>query len=440
MPGSNAFAAAAQSALDVMAEDADALRVLGIPRALNDRLAAELLQRFCHTNGSTSRVVATVKTLPIVLDDGPSEWSIEPAVRDALVSSYRDSASEHFVEVSTFVADYYAARAKHDRARSSRELLWRAAAQVLPVDPERGITHLENLVDLAIGPNARADVDSAARLAAAEFPGTEQHAGELAYFKGRRAYAHGDRQYAEREFRRTWERSRRPGMRAIAGHLLANILLDQARDLTEAEQFARESLILHQESRSPYEVAFVEVTLARILLRDERVDVPIEARELLDDALSRLERAGDDRGSVMALVNRARYFSQVRAWGAAREDAHAAVTLSRRLRDERELSNALATLASALIRSGKSHRGAAAQAVSESAKLGEALGDTAHAPVIAYLRSLLAEAEGRIDTAIEHAEEAADLNTELRLWWRAEMMRARVQKLRRERRQHRRSR
>jgi tetratricopeptide (TPR) repeat protein len=404
--------------------------VLAVADEFDDSLAVDVLERFAGTNGSSEAILAATKSLPFVLRVDDDRWSFQRGARNILILSLREQDELRFQEISTYLTELFEARAKQSAGRAAREALWYAAVHVLPLNADRAFDHLEEIAGLASGFNGSTDFDAVVSLVESEAELLEQRAAEVAYFRGRQAYALGKRQLAEEEFRCVRDASNRAGMRAIATHLLANILVDRVDGLLEAEVFARESLALHREVRAAHEVAYVEVTLARILLRDDAVDVPREARDMLDDATERLERVGDDRGMAMALMNRARYYMRAQSLGGAKDDALRAVKLTRPLRDRQPLLNALNTLALAQIRGGgRDNLRRAAQTVGEAQRLQQKLGDAGAEPFILHTRSLLAEAESDLPKARAYTREALELNEEFGLHWQAELMRKRLRKL-----------
>jgi tetratricopeptide (TPR) repeat protein len=413
-------------------EAGEALELLAVADAFDDGLASDLLERFADTNGTTSQVLAQLKSLPFVLRVDATQWSFQDPARDALLDSLRSRQTAVFEEVSRFLVATYAMRAEQQTGRSSRDALWRAALQALPIDPEYAVDQLEALVEQGSGYNRGVDVDATASLAEANTSLLHGQRGEVAYFVGRRAYSRRERVVAEQQFRLALKLSDRPSMRAIAGHLLANLLLEQGRDLAEAQGFARASLELHRQVRAPHEVAFVEVTLARILLREVDQDAPIEARTLLDDAIQRLDSAHDDAGKALALMARTRYYLQAQALDSAKDDSALAVELARGRGDIRRLSNALTTRANVLIRDGRRKQLAqAAQAIAEAERLARESEADDDLAAILNTRSLLAEAEGDMQKAIDYAVEALELNQHAGRMLNVEQTQERIRKLKR---------
>lgn len=207
-----------------------ALELLAVAESFDDRLAEELLEQFAGTNGNTTQVLATVKSLPFLLRIDTRQWTLQPAVRAALVASLRDRQEDLFRAASAFLTERFVERVEGSSGRPEREALWFAALQTLPIDAERTIDCLETLTNQATSVNRSGDVDASAALAAGSAELRDKHAPEVAYFVGRQAYARNDRDRAAREFRHVLDGSQRQQMRAIAGHLLANILLRQDGD------------------------------------------------------------------------------------------------------------------------------------------------------------------------------------------------------------------
>lgn len=411
-----------------------ALEVLAVADVFDNALAAELLERFGATNGDTLPVLAALKALPFVAPVNVREWQLQPAAREALITSLRRRDEGTFSRASEYLAGHFADRATELTGRLARECRWHAAVQLLPVDASRAFDHLETLVSQAVGPNEQVDVDASASLARSNPKVVEEYSAEVAYFVGRRAYLHGDRTTAEREFRLVLQGTNRVSMLSVASHLLANMLLERGGNVAEAERFARRSLQLRRQHFST-QVPPVEVTLARILLRREDLHPSHEVRELLDDAAERFKLAGDVRGTSMALVNRAGYFVRARSLRAAEDDAREAVALSENLRPGREHRNALNTLAVVLVRKGnRADLARAVQVIAESERVGRGLPDeAAHGAVLLNTRSLLEEARGNLEKAISYMEDELLLDQELGRVWQANLARKRLTHLRRDR-------
>jgi tetratricopeptide (TPR) repeat protein len=213
-----------------------ALRVLSIPHWFDDSLGSSLVETFTVANGSTTRLIDRVKRLPIVAPYEGRGWRVVEQARAAFLGPA--GADDEFTRtVDAYVANWLDERRNGLSAAEGREMQWRFAWHVAPVEPKRAV---ETLTALVTSPAAEvADLQSAIELFEGRRPYLSQYVGEASFFAGMLAYRRHEYAAAAAAFRKTLA-SDAQNLHHVAGHLLGRILsrpphanLDEAIDVLE---------------------------------------------------------------------------------------------------------------------------------------------------------------------------------------------------------------
>jgi len=259
--------AAERPTLDRLLEPAllSAAQVCALPHWLDDQLAEHLLELTGH-NGTSKALVARVKSLPLAQPFERTAWRIDEEARIALVDGLRKT--DFFAPVSHYLAKRFGSERDgldDPASRHARVSQWRSAYHFADVDPDEAAGRLTDLVTQSAKRGRIGDVESAIEL-------FEQHHAlapyvvELAYARGRRAYAQHDDEEARAHFKIVWEAGRPNLETGISGNLIAVVNIKTRTNEADTEPILRRALEIVREIDDELGEAHILSTLVNYLL------------------------------------------------------------------------------------------------------------------------------------------------------------------------------
>ena len=398
-----------------------AAELCSVPHGLEDELGERMISDLLGLNGHSRSTWVEVKMLPFVYPYEGSQWRFSDPAR-AYFSGRLEQRNGTVFEVHRYLTDNYQEEYEAHENKSApqaRELAWRAVYHLAPNAPEEAVERLSVLGEQAAESSRLADMQGVIDLFDEQERWLSDFRVERAYFEGRYAYAKRNYQTAEPHFSLVWREGRPNLMKAIAGHLLGQIVgrKRSRRSLEEAEGLYRESLRIGEELGLQRHLAMVLNSLGRVLdKRGGRADLD-EAEGLYRESLRILREMGDRRGVAMVLNSLGRVLDK----RGGRADLDEAEGLYREsLEIERESGNrrgeamVLNSLGLVLVkRGGQANLDEAEVFYQESLRIGETLGLKRHVAMISGSLGKLAETKGDFESAIRHFERLIAVNESL---------------------------
>lgn len=256
-----------------------AAQVCAVPHWLDDQLAVTLLET-SGCNGTSQQALQRVKQLPFVFPFEGRGWRIDEDIRLRLLEAIEDS--DLFIELSDQLASRFGSQHDNGEAGSRRQerlLQWRAAYHAAAVRPDEAAARLTRLIDQATDDDRPADAQAA--LDVFELPSMQAYQVELAYAKGREAYARKRFKEAAHRFTVVWNSGRTEQLVWVSGHLLGRI---QSRSQApsaraEAEQTLAQALALAQQGHDFWGQAQILSSIIEAKLTTKH---PTKLRQALD--------------------------------------------------------------------------------------------------------------------------------------------------------------
>jgi tetratricopeptide (TPR) repeat protein len=298
--------------LEVLPDEVrDAAIYCSSPHWFDRELGVAIIQEFMKLNPSAEEVFAELVELPFVFPREEGEWQYIPIVRSSLRSRLLQRGKK-FIEISAFLARYL--RADRDEIEDAadwqaRQLDWQIAYHLAPEHPDTAMERLLSLTERAARANRLADIKVAAEVCNEQSQYLPE--AEVAYFRGRYAYARGDRKTAEDYLSKAWERGlENPLMAANAGFLLGKIWRQKGKRVwvKRAESILEESLrlcerLVESKAKGGQELmAQVLNSLAATKVKLGGRNRLIEADKLSDRSLEIGERL-QDRAHIGRVLN-----------------------------------------------------------------------------------------------------------------------------------------
>jgi hypothetical protein len=215
-----------------------ATRLCALPHWLDDDLGVELLE-VVGFNGTSARLIAQVKRLPLVQPYEGGSWRVEEVARGFFIREM--AQTDQYRHACLFLgrrfADHHDA-AKDPSERDARLAQWRAAYHLADVDAANAACRLTELVTEAGARHRIADMEAAAEL----FDGKTTLAAfkvEAAYARGRLAYSKRAYKKARKELQTVWDAGSIAKKTSISGHLIASIDTREKKASAETERIFR---------------------------------------------------------------------------------------------------------------------------------------------------------------------------------------------------------